>query len=100
MNFSMPILYPYAQEERKDFLQKGHVMPNLRLLFQALHGLLVQPLGMHARAGELIAQALGEGFGFIGLGIRRGQPGCEKQGANDDQQGVNNRLQHEDLLFN
>ena len=55
---------------------------------------------MHARAGELVSQALGDGLGFIGLGIRRGQPGCEEQGANDDQQGVNNRLQHEDLLFN
>lgn len=53
----MAILYPSVQKERKDFLQKGHVMANLRLLFQALHGLLVQPFGMHARASELVAQA-------------------------------------------
>lgn len=54
----------------------------------------------HARAGELVPQALDDGLGHVGLGIRRGQPCCEKQGAHDSQHGINNRLQHGDLLFN
>lgn len=36
---------------------------------------VVQPLGMHARADELVAQALGEALWLIGLGIWLGQPG-------------------------
>ena len=64
-----------------------------------MHRFFAQPLGLHTRAGELVAQALGDGLGFIGLGVRRGQPGHPKQGADEYWQGVNNRLQHEDLLF-
>ena len=50
-----------------------------------MHRFFAQPLGLHTRAGELVAQALGDGLGFIGLGVRRGQPGHPKQGADDYQ---------------
>ena len=55
-------------------------------LFQTLHGLIVQPLGMHAWAGELVAQAFGDALRLVGLGIWRGQPGQQKQGADEHQQ--------------
>ena len=51
---------------------------------QALHGLFVQPFGMHAGAGALVAQALGDGLGLICLGIWYGQP-CKTQADGNDQ---------------
>ena len=56
-------------------------------LFQALNGFLVQPLGMHARTGELVAQVLGDGLGLICLGIWYGQPSKTQADGNDQDQG-------------
>ena len=76
-----------------------HSVVGRRFLFQTLHRLIIQPLGMHAGADKLVTQVLPDSSGLVGLDVRRGQPGCEKQSANDDQHGINNRLQHEDLLL-
>ena len=57
----------------------AHVTMDLTSLsgpfFQTLHGLVAQPLGMHAGAGELVAQAFGDALRPVGLGIWRGQSG-------------------------
>ena len=34
-----------------------------------------------ARGVEFVAQALGDGLGFVGLGIGRGQSGCSRESA-------------------
>lgn len=60
-----------------------------RLFFRALHGLVVQPLGMHARAHELVAQCLGR-VGGIGPGARAGQSGQRHADGDEENQAFKN----------
>jgi len=57
------------------------------LFAQALDGVGVQPFGVHARAGELVAHGFGEGGGLVSLGVGGGKPQYAHEDGGDEDQG-------------